>query len=311
MRDVRWHLEMPRKRAATDCGTKPAHSLCRPSRALAASAIRQDARSSKRICIRRIRMTQMLADIGLVFLVIAAFVTLFAGFVKGAVGFAMPIIMISGLGSFMAPEIALATLILPTVAANLLQTFRGGVAAAFAAIRKFRLYLLIVLAFIAASAQLVFVLPSKALFLIVGLPVTLLSLTQLLGWRAHIPAAWRRFAEIIVAIFAGFIGGLSGVWGPPTVLYLTAINTPKAEQIRVQGMVYGSGALVLLVAHLRSGLLSSETLPLSTAMLAPALIGMGLGFMVQDRLDQNLFRRATLAVLVIAGMNLIRRGLIG
>ena len=30
------------------------------------------------------------------------------------------------------------------------------------------------------------------------------------------------------------IGGIAGVWGPLTTSYLTAIETPKAEQIRVQ-----------------------------------------------------------------------------
>ena len=53
-------------------------------------------------------------------------VTLLAGVVKGMVGFAMPMIMISGLSSFIAPELALAALILPTVATNLQQAFRHG-----------------------------------------------------------------------------------------------------------------------------------------------------------------------------------------
>ena len=39
------------------------------------------------------------------------------------------------------------------------------------------------------------------------------------------------------------------------------------------------------------------------------MAGLFLGFKVQDRMDQALFRKATLAVLVIAGLNLIRRGL--
>ena len=38
-------------------------------------------------------------------------ITLFAGFVKGAVGFAMPMIMISAFSSFLPPEVALAGLI--------------------------------------------------------------------------------------------------------------------------------------------------------------------------------------------------------
>jgi hypothetical protein len=45
-------------------------------------------------------------------------------------------------------------------------------------------------------------------------------------------------------------------------------------------------------------------------MVVPAVIGMLIGFQFQDRLDQAKFRKITLAVLVIAGLNLIRRGLI-
>ena len=42
---------------------------------------------------------------------LAMAITLFAGVVKGAVGFAMPMIMISGFSSFLTPELALAGLI--------------------------------------------------------------------------------------------------------------------------------------------------------------------------------------------------------
>ena len=91
------------------------------------------------------------------------------------------------------------------------------------------------------------------------------------------------------------------------MLYLTALDTPKTEQVRVQGVIYGAGAVVLTLAHLRSGILTFETALFSAALCVPALIGMALGFAVQDRLDQDKFRRITLIVLVVAGLNLIRR----
>lgn len=238
-------------------------------------------------------------------------VTLFAGFVKGAVGFALPMIMISGLGSFLPPEVALAALILPTVVANVWQALRNGIGAALTSVWRFRLYMLIVLIFIAGSAQLVGILPSWSLYLILGVPVTFFALAQLFGWCLYLKAGHRRRAEVIIGAFAGFMGGMSGVWGPLTVVYLTAIDTPKAEQMRVQGVVYGAGALMLLAAHLKSGVLNAETVPLSALMLAPAIIGMGIGIRVHDRLDQERFRKATLAVLIVAGLNLIRRGLMG
>ena len=59
---------------------------------------------------------------------LAAAITLMAGFVKGAVGFAMPMIMISGLGSFMAPELALAGLIVPTLSVEPLAGTASGAA---------------------------------------------------------------------------------------------------------------------------------------------------------------------------------------
>ena len=74
--------------------------------------------------------------------------------------------------------------------------------------------------------------------------------------------------------------------------------------------MYGAGAVVLLMSHLKSGVLNMQTVPLSLWLVVPAMIGMGIGLRVQDRLDQEKFRRATLAVLILAGLNLIRRGML-
>lgn len=233
----------------------------------------------------------------------------FAGWIKGSVGFAMPMILLSGLGSVLAPEIAIAGLILPTLFTNLWQALRQGVRAAWSSVRLYWRFLLPLMGMIVIAAQFVTGLSESALFLVLGIPVTLFATIQLAGWRPRIAASWRRASEVGVGFVAGTIGGLCGVWGPPTVLYLTALETPKVEQMRVQGVIYGVGAVVLTGAHIRSGVLNTETVPLSMLLLAPALLGMALGFAFQDRIDQALFRRLTLLVLVVAGLNLIRRGL--
>lgn len=245
----------------------------------------------------------------LILLLSAITITLLAGFVKGAVGFAMPMIMISGLGSFMPPELALAGLILPTLACNLWQSLRQGVGPAVASASRHKVYMAVLLVMILITAQFVTEMPAWLLLLILGVPVSLFAVLQLVGWRPRLHAGNRRVAEIGVGAFSGAIGGLSGVWGPPTVLYLTALDTPKVEQVRTQGVIYGLGAVMLTVAHLRSGILNAETVGLSLVLTLPGLLGMWLGLVVQDRLDQARFRRMTLIVLVIAGLNLIRRAL--
>lgn len=236
-------------------------------------------------------------------------VALFAGVVKGVVGFAMPMVMISGFGTFVAPDLALGLLIIPTAVANVAQAFRNGLAAAIQSAKAHWRFIAILLVFMFASAQLVTIMSPSTMLLVLGVPIVVFGMAQLLGWRLTIPDNARRRMELIVASIAGFVGGLSGIWGPPTVTYLTALNTPKVDAMRIQGIIYGIGAVALILAHLQSGVLNSMTAPASALLVAPAVIGTLIGFRIQDRMDQEKFRKATLAVLIIAGLNLLRRGL--
>ena len=237
-------------------------------------------------------------------------VALLAGVVKGVVGFAMPMILISGLSTVMPPEQALAGLILPTLVTNGMQALRQGWREAARSVRRFAGFLLAGLLTLLLAAQLVAILPASVLLLAIGVPVVIFAAVQLAGWQPAL-AGGSRPLELAIGGFAGFIGGVSGVWGPPTVLYLTALGTEKREQMRVQGVIYGLGAVALALAHTGSGVLNARSVWLSVALLPPAVLGMWLGGLVQDRIDQRLFRRATLAVLVVAGLNLVRRGLAG
>ncbi|WP_172327810.1 sulfite exporter TauE/SafE family protein [Mangrovicoccus sp. HB161399] len=244
-------------------------------------------------------------------LIAAVAITVLAAFVKGATGFAMPMIMISGLATFLPGEFALALLIVPTLVTNVIQAFGGGLDHAVDAAKRYWRYIAIVLVFIAGSAQLVSVLPQTLLFLALGTAITGFALWQLSGRRLSVPPHLKTRIEVAVGMIAGVIGGLSGVWGPPTVAYLSASGATKNESVRVQGVVYFAGACVLTLAHLRSGVLNAQTLPLSAAMVAPAMVGLVIGIQARGRMDEQLFRRCTLVVLILAGLNLVRRGIAG
>ncbi|MGY9049082.1 hypothetical protein P775_05355 [Puniceibacterium antarcticum] len=234
-------------------------------------------------------------------------ITLLAGIVKGVVGFAMPMIMISGLGSVISPELALGGLILPTLVTNGMQALRQGPAAAFDSVKRYRVFLLVGVVFLMISSQLVTVMPGWLLLALIGGPVALFAAAQLLGWRGELPGGPSHKLEIGIGAVAGFMGGLSGVWGPPVVAYLTALGTEKREQMRVQGVIYGLGAVALTGAHLVSGVLNAQTLLFSLVLIVPAVAGMWIGGLFQDRIDQVLFRKMTLVVLMITALNLLRR----
>ncbi len=64
---------------------------------------------------------------------------------------------------------------------------------------------------------------------------------------------------------------------------------------------------MLVFAHSVSGILTPPTALFSASLLLPALAGLYVGSLVRENIDQRRFKLATLAVLLIAGLNLVRR----
>ncbi|MBL4918427.1 sulfite exporter TauE/SafE family protein [Szabonella alba] len=239
----------------------------------------------------------------------AVAVTFFSGFVKGTVGFAMPLIMISAFSAFLPPEIALAGLILPTLVTNISQAFRQGVAAALESARKYWRMITATVVFIIISAQFVRAIPQDLFLLLLGVPVTAYALLQLSGRSLALPLRNRRLAEWGLGIIGGLYGGISGVWGPPVLVYLLSVGAEKVESIRVSGVIFLIGAVVLFLAHLQTGVMNAQTVPFSAALILPGMAGLMLGYRVQDRMDQARFRWWTQVLLVLTGLNLMRRAL--
>jgi uncharacterized protein len=236
-------------------------------------------------------------------------VTVFAGFVKGAVGFAMPLILVSAFAVFLPQDLALAGLILPTLFTNLSQAFRQGVGPAVETARTYRRFLVVTVVFIAVSAPFADAIPRTGYLLMLGVPITIFAGLQLMGRSLAIRLHHRDRAEWGLGVIGGLYGGVSGIWGPPLLVFLLSTGADKLQMIRAQGVVFLIGAIALLVSHLVTGLAIAETLGFSAALSVPALVGLFIGYRVQDRLGQGPFRRWTQGLLVLTGLNMVRLAL--
>lgn len=240
-------------------------------------------------------------------LVAALAVTFLAGLIKGALGFAMPMIMISGLSSFLPVELALAGLIMPTLFTNLSQALRQGALAALGSVRVYWRMLLAMVVLLLISAQLLGFLPEAVLLAMLGGPIAIFAGLQLMGVPLVLNVEKRHRAEWISGMIGGLYGGVSGVWGPPIMVYLISLNTGKRDMVRILGVVFLIGGISLFAGHLVSGVLQGASLLFSSVLVVPGMIGLWLGYVVQDRLDADRFRRWTLILLIITGLNLLRQ----
>ena len=251
-----------------------------------------------------------MAGLGTGVFVAALVVTLVAGFVKGAVGFAMPMILVSAFAIFLPKELVLAGLILPTLVTNISQAFRQGTGPAKETALTYRRFLIATVICIAVSAPFADLIPRSAYLLLLGVPITAFAALQLMGRSLAIKLHHRARAEWALGVVGGLYGGMSGIWGPPLLVLLLSTGADKVTAIRAQGVVFLIGAVALLLSHLGTGLANAQTLAFSAALCLPALAGLYAGYAIQDRLDQQRFRRWTQALLVLTGLNMVRQALV-
>lgn len=246
------------------------------------------------------------------YVVVVAAIAYFAGgFVKGAVGFALPLVAVTGAASVLPAQVAVALIILPVLVANTWQAFSTGVGPLLATLRRFWPMNLVLVVVIWFSAGLLPLIDDHLFFAGLGVMVAFFAGLQLAGWRPPHPGRHERAVGLGVGAFGGFTGGLAGIWGPPVVLYLLALRVDKLEQIRATGLCFMLGSYVLVVAHSQTGVLNEQTAAFSAAAILPTLIGQWIGQKAQRRLDQELFRKITLIVLCVSALNLLRRAFFG
>lgn len=230
-----------------------------------------------------------------------------AGFIKGMIGFGLPLVSISLTAQVLPIDQAVVLNIAPVIASNLFQAFHGG--HALPALRRFKWLIISLLAGLALGTHLLATIDPDLLLLIIGIIVIGFCVLDMTGLRLHIKPQQEAPAGILIGLVAGVMGGLSTSYGPPLVIYLIGVRLPRAEFIATVGLLWLLAALFLAVAYWTVALLTGPMALISVLMAGPTM----LGFVFGDRLGRGfkplLFRRLLLLALILIGLSLIHRGL--
>jgi uncharacterized membrane protein YfcA len=108
---------------------------------------------------------------------------------------------------------------------------------------------------------------------------------------------------------AGLMGGFTGIWAPPMLVFLLSLRLEKSEFVRSIGVLLLLGAIPLLAGYLASGLMTGEMLLWSCVMLIPTFMGFSVGERVRRRLAPERFQKILLIFFLIMGLNMIRQAL--
>jgi uncharacterized protein len=229
----------------------------------------------------------------------AMLVYLFAGAVKGVIGFGMPIVSLVMLAPVIGLTEAIILMLVPSLITNIWQGLSGGRLAMLLR----RLWLLLALSCVTiwfATGVLVSV---DGVWLTAGLGVILLIYAGFSLTTPQIAAPGRHevWMSPAIGILAGLSMGLTGTFVMPGTVYLQALGLGKDGLVQALGLAFIVTTLAMAASLGGRDALPLELLVVSGVVVIPSMLGMILGKRYRDRLPEARFRKLFFIALVIVG----------
>ena len=239
---------------------------------------------------------------------IVAVVLLLAGFVKGVVGLGLPTVSLGLLMAFFGLKAAIALMLVPSFATNVVQGLTGG---ALMEILR-RLWVLLAVACIAIWLSSAFLTlgDTSILSALLGASLCFYSWLSLTRPQVSEPGKKEKWLSPLIGAVNGGLTGLTGSFVIPGVLYLQALGWPRETLIQAMGVLFTISTIALGFSMMGRGLLSADLGILSFVGLVPAFIGMYIGQKVRKRLSEALFRQVFFISVAILGAYVFVRSLI-
>ena len=239
--------------------------------------------------------------------VLAVFVL--GGMVKGALGFGLPLTTMAILPFIISVDAALAINVVMLFATNIAQFVQMGQMRATA--RRFGPVLWGIVIGVPVGAAMVSAFSDDTLLAALGAIVVSFTVLSVMAPGMVLSPSRERPAGWATGIAAGVVGALTTVGGPLFVMYLVGLGVDRRMFLSALSLFFILSALLISGAFWAVGIFDAERLVLSVLALPAALLGMGMGNWLGQRVPAHRFRAVVLLALGVLGLNLLWRGLVG
>ena len=241
-------------------------------------------------------------------ILLIAFLALFLGsFVKGTIGFGLPLVSTPILVLFYPLGDVITLLLLPVLVANAQQCW---------ATRHFAYVLKRVWPMMVCNSVILLC----GGWFIVNLDISILRIFIGFLIIAHVLLADRDILSAIsedrVGVYSAIYGSCSGILGSltsfmsfPSVQFLYSLKLNANEFIFAVGVFLATGFLSLWLGIALSGFDVRQNIDLSVLSIIPVMIGMWAGNLARNYLHTDLFRMVVKCLLAASGIGLIIRGI--
>lgn len=231
-------------------------------------------------------------------------------FVKGALGFGLPLIA-TPIMMFVLPlpEIV-AILVLPIAIANLYQIWLNR--AHWRILQKFWPLIAASTLIMLIGAPIMVFLDGNFLGILIGLMIFLHALLSglplsLLQAPSLNPGTMQKMI-VPAGVVSGLFGSLTSMYSFPSLQLMLMMRVPKDDLNLLLGAFLSLGYIALWIGILKTGFPVGNNLTLSALMMIPAVAGQQVGHMARRNISEAAFRHFVHFALACAGLMLMVKG---
>lgn len=231
-------------------------------------------------------------------MVVACF--LIGGFMKGAIGMGLPVVVLASLSLLMPLRDAVAIFLVPGVVSNIWQATSGPWFREL--LRRLWPFLGAAFVFIWIGVLIVAQTKSDAMVLILAALLCAYSAWSLLTPRLPPPGKNEWWMSPLSGALGGIMFGLTGTFVVPGLLYLETLGLKRDVFVQALGMTFVTISSTLAVSMTTVGLVSWDHAILSALGLIPVAIGIWSGRRIRHHLSERVYRKAFFIVLFVTGV---------
>ena len=205
---------------------------------------------------------------------------------------------------FLPPQVAVPVIVIHNTLINIIILFEARKYVNLKRIWPLMLFGVIGIPF---GTYLLIVLDTGILKMLIGSFIILFSLAILKGYRKEIKNEKLAFAP--VGFLSGFFKGCASIGGPPVVLFFSNQNISRKifrANLVVYFLVLG---LATIPIYFLGGLINQEVINYTLLLLPAMILGALTGIKLTHRIDEKIFKKIVLVILLFSGLVAIASGL--
>jgi uncharacterized membrane protein YfcA len=228
--------------------------------------------------------------------VLGILIILTAGFIQGLTSFGFALISMPFLARIIPLQEAVPIVVLLSLCTNIVVLMNS---------RKHvdikKIWILIISSLIAAplGTYLLIYLNANLLKVFTGILIITFSVILLIG--KSYPVRNEKIAFVPVGIMSGLLNGSISMSGPPVALFLSNQSVSK-DKFRANLTAYAIILnIITICTYIYSGLLTQEVIKFTTWFVPRRFVGVFRGTKAIKKLDDGLFRKLALSIIIISG----------